>query len=64
MTHYSHIKLFNQMKNYKEWDYTLILIALVFLIALLSSCYTPRICDSVRNKMSGYDYKPFNFKKR
>ena len=28
------------IKNYKEWDYTLILVALIIAIAMLSSCTT------------------------
>jgi hypothetical protein len=39
------------------------IIALLAIVLALSSCYTPRICDTVKNKMSGYDYKPQNFKK-
>lgn len=31
-----------KIKNYKEWDYTLILVALVFLITFLTSCSTPK----------------------
>lgn len=27
-------------KNYKEWDYTLILVGLVLLVAVLASCTT------------------------
>ena len=32
-----------KIKNYKEWDYTLILVALMFLIAFLTSCSTQRM---------------------
>lgn len=32
-----------QIKNYKDWDYTLILIALIFLIAYLTSCTTTKV---------------------
>lgn len=28
------------MKNYKQWDYTLVLVALVILVAVLASCTT------------------------
>jgi len=31
-----------KIKNYKEWDYTLILIALIFLMAVLASCTSTR----------------------
>jgi len=41
-----------------------VLFLFVLAILLLSSCYTPRICDTVRDKMSGYDYKPQHFTKR
>jgi hypothetical protein len=32
-----------KIKNYKEWDYTLILVALMFLIAYLTSCSTQKV---------------------
>jgi len=41
------------IKNYKEWDYTLILIALIIAIAMLSSCKTTE-CSYVRKNYIGY----------
>ena len=39
-----------KIKNYKEWDYTLILVALMFLIAFLTSCSTQRVVYKVGEK--------------
>ena len=39
-----------KIKNYKEWDYTLILVALVFLIAFLTSCSTQKTLYKVGEK--------------
>ena len=42
-----------KIKNYKEWDYTLILVALVIAIAMLSSCKVTE-CTHVKNNYVGY----------
>lgn len=43
-------------KNYKEWDYTLILVGLVLLIAVLtSSCArSMTVCEYTTKKMCGH----------
>lgn len=42
-----------KIKNYKEWDYTLVLIALIFLIAFLASC-----SNSKAVYQTGHSWKP------
>jgi len=44
-----------KIKNYKEWDYTLILVALMFLIAFLTSCSTQKTLYKM-----GEGWKPMN----
>ena len=44
-----------KIKNYKEWDYTLILIGLVLLIAVLSSCSSSGYgCTGRSKSITGY----------
>ena len=44
-----------KIKNYKEWDYTLPLIGLLFLVAVLISCTTGRVGCPV-NAASGFGH--------